>query len=76
MARASRIVKRLASVAVKQNCQYGRPKRRAISCPTQIESSVGSISVMPFAACSAIATVGSLGAWPVIAPVSPRQKST
>ena len=38
---------RLASVAVSANCQYGSPKRRASSSPTQPASSVGSIVVMP-----------------------------
>jgi hypothetical protein len=75
-ARAIRIANRLASVAVRANCQYGRPKRLAISSPTHSASSLGSMSVIPRAACPAIArTVGS-GEWPVIAPVSPRQKST
>ena len=67
---------RLASVAVSANCQLGSPKRRVISSPTQIESSVGSISVVPRRICSATATAAASGAWPVIAPVSPRQRST
>ena len=74
--RAQRIAKRFASVAVRQNCHAGSPKRRAISRPTHAASSVGSISVMPFAACSAIASTATFGAWPAIPPVSPRQKST
>ncbi len=64
---------RLASVAVSENCQYGRPKRRPSSSPTQAASSVGSIVVSP--ARSAIARVTGSGEWPAIAPVSPRQKS-
>ena len=73
--RASRTAKRLASVAVSASCQYCRPKRRESSPATQSESSVGSIVVMPRAACAAMAAAGPSGEWPVIAPVSPRQKS-
>jgi len=76
IARANRIVNRFASVAVRQNCQKGRPKRRCISAPTQAASSVGSMRVIPLAACSAIASTASFGAWPVIEPVSPRHRST
>ena len=76
IARAIRIAKRFASVAVSANCHDGRPKRRCISCPTHSASSLGSISVMPRGACAAIARSVGSGAWPVIAPVSPRQKST
>ena len=68
-----RIIQRLASVAVSENCQYGMPKRRASSEPTQAASSVGSIVVMP--AISAIARIVGAGEWPAIAPVSPTQKS-
>ena len=42
-----RIIQRFASVAVSENCQYGTPKRRASSPPTQAASSVGSIVVIP-----------------------------
>ena len=74
--RASRIANRFASVAVSANCQRGSPKRRASSSATSSASSLGSMRVIPRAACSATArTVGS-GEWPAIAPVSPRQKST
>ena len=76
IARAIRIAKRLASVAVSANCHDGSPKRRCISCPTHSASSLGSISVIPRGACAAIARSVGSGAWPVIAPVSPRQKST
>src|SRR5439155_914831 len=53
-----------------------RPKGRPSSAPTQSESSVGSISVTPRRAWAAIASAVGAGEWPVIAPVSPRQKST
>ena len=76
IARAIRTAKRLASVAVSANCHEGSPKRRCISRPTHSESSLGSISVIPRGACAAIARRVGSGAWPVIAPVSPRQKST
>ena len=69
------MAKRLASVAVSVVCQNGRPNRRASSSPTQIASSVGSMNVMPRRARSAIAATEAAGAWPVIAPVSPRQRS-
>jgi hypothetical protein len=66
--RQIRSIHRLASVAVRENCQSGSPKRRASSSPTQAASSVGSIVVTP-------ADRGRRGRWPAIAPVSPRQKS-
>src|SRR5919201_1021539 len=75
-ARAIRTANRFASVAVSANCKNGRPTRRASSSPTQSASSLGSISVIPRAACSATARTAGEGECPVIAPVSPRQKST
>ena len=74
--RAKRSTKRLASVAVIANCHSGRPKRRASSSPTQAASLLGSIVVMPSRArcSSASATAGR--ACPVMAPVSPRHRST
>ncbi len=74
--RASRIVKRFASVAVRANCQEETPNRRVSSAATQSASSVGSISVIPLADWSITAFSVGAGAWPVMAPVSPRQKST
>jgi len=74
--RASRIENRFASVAVSANCQRGRPNRRVSSSPTHSAASLGSISVIPRAACSATARTTGSGEWPVIAPVSPRQRST
>ena len=74
--RAHRIADRFASVAVSVKFQNGTPNRRAISLPTHAASSVGSISVMPLAACVAIASTLTFGACPAIPPVSPRQKST
>ncbi len=66
----------MASLAVIALCQYGRPKRRASSSPTQAASALGSIVVQPRAICARTAsTTGGL-AWPNMAPVSPRQKST
>ena len=62
MERAQRMTKRLASVAVRANCQYGTPKRRVISRPTQAASSVGSIRVMPLADCAATASTAIFGA--------------
>jgi len=75
MWRASLMTNRLASVADRQNCQRGTPKRRAISSPTHDESSVGSMNVLPRPAASATAATAAGGAWPVMAPVSPRHKS-
>ena len=63
-------------MAVSANCQNGSPKRRASSSPTQAASSVGSIAVEPRAAWAATACTTGSGAWPAIAPVSPRQRST
>src|SRR5215469_4889586 len=68
--------KRLASVAVSANCQNGKPKRLCNSSPTQTESSLGSIEVIPRASCCRTAETVAAGEWPVIAPVSPRQRST
>jgi hypothetical protein len=68
-----RIIQRFASVAVRENCQKGTPKRRASSPPTHAASSVGSMVVMP--ATSWIAAIVASGECPAIAPVSPRQKS-
>ena len=73
--RAIRTTNRFASVAESVNCQSRRPKRRCISSPTSAASGVGSIAVIPLATRSwTAATVGG-GEWPVIAPVSPRQRS-
>src|ERR1700737_1250134 len=71
-----RMAKRLASVAGRVNCHWGRPKRRVISCPAQTASSVGSMKVTPRRVCSVTAWTVGAGACPAIAPVSPRQKST
>src|SRR5882762_8690657 len=71
-----RMEKRLASVAVSVNCQYGKPKRRFRSSPTKAPSSVGSISVIPCFTRFATASATISGECPVIAPVSPRHKST
>ena len=73
--RAIRITNRFASVAESVNCQSRRPKRRCISSPTAAASSVGSIEVIPRASCALTAAIVAGGAWPVIAPVSPRQRS-
>jgi hypothetical protein len=67
------IIQRFASVAVSENCQYGTPKRRASSAPTQAASAVGSMVVMPSIA--AMARIVGSGECPAIAPVSPTQKS-
>ncbi len=74
--RAKRSTKRLASVAVIANCHSGRPNRRVSSSPTQAASSLGSMVVSPRRAwaVSASATAGSV--CPVMAPVSPRHRST
>ena len=74
--RASRIVNRFASVAVSANCQIGRPKRALNSSAQAIASSVGSISVVPLRTWSQTASAVAAGAWPVMAPVSPRHRST
>jgi hypothetical protein len=71
--RAIRKAVRLASVAVRVNSQRASPKRRVSSSPTHAASSVGSIVVIPRDACKASST--GAGAWPAIAPVSPRQRS-
>ena len=60
---ASRMEKRLASVAVSANCQYLRPKRRVSSWPHHTASSVGSMKVMPAAARAATACGGKHGGW-------------
>ena len=73
--RAIRITNLFASVAESVNCQSRRPKRRCISSPTKAASSVGSIAVIPRARRSLTAATVGGGAWPVIAPVSPRQRS-
>ena len=74
--RANLSTKRLASVAVIANCQRGSPNRRPSSSATQIASSDGSIVVMPFVARSAMAAETAGRACPVMAPVSPRHRST
>ena len=74
--RASRIEKRLASVAVIVNCQSGSPNRRVSSSPAAIASSVGSMWVIPRRIWRSTAAIVGAGPWPAIAPVSPRQKST
>jgi hypothetical protein len=73
--RARRIEKRLASVAESANCQYARPKRFCNSSATKTASSDGSISVMPRFTCSSMAFAVANGECPVMAPVSPRQRS-
>ena len=73
--REIRITNRFASVAERVNCQSRSPKRRCISSPTAIASSVGSIAVIPRSSRSFTAAIVAAGAWPVIAPVSPRQRS-
>ena len=51
--RAIRSAQRLASVAVSENCQRGQPEAaRSARSPTQAASAVGSIVVMPPAACA------------------------
>ncbi len=73
--RAILTTNRLASVAESVNCQSRRPKRRCISSPTTAASAVGSIAVIPSTSRSLTAATVAGGAWPVIAPVSPRQRS-
>jgi hypothetical protein len=75
MARAQRSTKRLASLAVMASCQYGSPKRSAKRSPTSAAETVGSMQVRPWYACCVIARATGSGAWPNMAPVSPRQKS-
>ena len=58
------------------NCHDGTPNRRASSSAAQVASVDGSIVVMPVRARSAIASATWGSACPVIAPVSPRQRST
>ena len=74
--RASRIEKRLASVAVIANCQYVGPKRRWSSSPTHAASSVGSMWVIPRGIWRSTAAIVAGAPWPAIAPVSPRHRST
>ena len=71
-----RSAKRLASVALSANCHAARPKRRVSSPATHAASAVGSIAVAPRPICSATAALTAGSAWPPIAPVSPRQRST
>ncbi len=68
---ASRSAKRLASVALRVNCQAGRPKRRCSSAPTHSASSVGSIVLVPVRDRSATAAATAGGECPAIAAVSP-----
>ena len=70
-----RRTKRFASVAVRQSCQSGRPKRRVSSSAASIAASDGSMVVAPFSSCAAIARVSGAGAWPAMAAVSPRARS-
>ena len=74
--RAIRSTHRLASVAVSANCQASSPNRRTSSLPTHAASSVGIIPVVPRRIWRSTARAVGSGAWPAIAPVSPRQKST
>ncbi|MNP99217.1 hypothetical protein D3C85_118420 [compost metagenome] len=73
--RARRMQARLASEAEVVRFQYGRPKRRDSSSPTQAASSVGSISELPTRACRVSASTTAGWPWPHMPPVSPRQKS-
>jgi hypothetical protein len=75
ISRANRITNRLASVAETVTCQRETPKRRLSSSPTATESPLGSIVVMPFRRRSSTASAVTGGECPVIAPVSPRQRS-
>jgi len=52
-----------------------QPEARVSSSPTGIASSVGSMKVIPRRTWLTIASTAASGAWPVMAPVSPRQKS-
>ena len=71
-----RIENRFASVAVSVNCQYGNPNRFFKSSPRNSASSVGNISVIPSRARFATVSTTTSGECPVIAPVSPRHRST
>jgi len=75
--RARRSAQRLASVAVSENDQRGRPNRPASSPATHAASSVGSIVVIPptSSSCRRTAATVAGGEWPAIAPVSPSAKS-
>src|SRR5680860_780840 len=75
MCRVKRTTNLLASVAVIATCQWGRPKREESSSAARMESSVGSIKVIPLLSCSAIASTEAGGECPVMAPVSPKQRS-
>ena len=75
ISRPKRIAKRFASVALKVICQSGSPKRSRSASPTTGASGEGNIVVRARAACSATVPATAAGACPVIAPVSPRQKS-
>ena len=57
------------------NCQSGKPNRLANSAETIAASAVGNMAVIPLPACSRIAATVASGEWPVIEPVSPKQKS-
>ena len=74
--RASRIAKRFASVAVSANCQCvdAEATGQLLAHPQRVLARQHRRD--PAAACSAIARSVGSGAWPDIAPVSPRQKST
>ena len=69
------MLKRLASVAVIAICHTGNPNRLVSSLPTSMASAVGSMLVTPRGAWVRSASIIGAMACPVIAPVSPRQKS-
>ena len=73
---ANRSTNRFASVADIAICQLGSPNRRVSSSPTHNASSDGSMVVMPVRARSEMASAICGSPWPVIAPVSPRHRST
>ena len=73
--RAKRKTKRLASVAVIANCHFGSPNRSVKLFATHCASAVGNIVVNPRCNWAPTASASAETACPVIAPVSPRQKS-
>ena len=73
--RAIRIANRFASVAESVTCHSGRPNLSARASPTTGASGDGIMVVMARADCSAAVAATAGGACPVMAPVSPRQKS-
>ena len=63
-------------MAESENCHTGTRNRALMISATAAASSVGSMKVDPRASWALIAATDAAGAWPHMAPVSPRHRST